>query len=118
MVFGEDVAPAQRWGLQATQDLTDRFGPERCFNTPIAESSIIGAAIGMAAAGFKVIPEIQFADYIHPPSTSWSPRRRISFRPTGNGTCPWSSALPTAPGSTGPCTTRNRSSRSTPTCQG
>ena len=66
MVFGQDVARRKGGVFKATQDLTDRFGAERCFNTPIAESSIIGVAIGMSAAGFKVIPEIQFADYIHP----------------------------------------------------
>ena len=33
--------------FKATQELTERFGPERCFNTPIAESSIVGVAIGL-----------------------------------------------------------------------
>ena len=54
-----------------------------------------------------------------PPSTRSSPRRPASVTaPTGNGACPWSSARPTAAGSTGPCTTRSRSRRSTPTFPG
>ncbi len=66
VVFGEDVAGAKGGVFKATQGLTDRFGEDRCFNTPLAESSIIGAAVGMAAAGRRPVPEIQFADYIHP----------------------------------------------------
>ncbi|HIE22090.1 MAG TPA: alpha-ketoacid dehydrogenase subunit beta, partial [Acidimicrobiia bacterium] len=66
VVFGEDVARRKGGVFKATEGLSERFGEIRCFNTPIAESSIIGCAIGMSATGFKVIPEIQFADYIHP----------------------------------------------------
>ena len=89
VVFGEDVARRKGGVFKATQDLTDRFGPDRCFNTPIAESSIIGAAIGMAAAGFKVIPEIQFADYIHPAFDQLvSEAARISFRSDGKWNVP------------------------------
>jgi 2-oxoisovalerate dehydrogenase E1 component beta subunit len=52
--------------FKATERLTDVFGDARCFNSPLAESSIIGVAVGMAATGWRPIPEIQFADYIHP----------------------------------------------------
>ena len=84
VLFGEDVARRKGGVFKATQDLTERFGAKRCFNTPIAESSIIGAAIGMSAAGFKVIPEIQFADYIHPAFDQIvSEAARISFRSDG-----------------------------------
>jgi 2-oxoisovalerate dehydrogenase E1 component len=65
IVFGEDVAGRKGGVFRATETLTDGFG-ERCFNTPLAESVIIGAAVGLAAVGWKPIPEIQFADYIHP----------------------------------------------------
>ncbi|HEY4607361.1 MAG TPA: dehydrogenase E1 component subunit alpha/beta [Acidimicrobiia bacterium] len=84
VVFGQDVARRKGGVFKATQDLTERFGAARCFNTPIAESSIIGAAIGMAAAGFKVLPEIQFADYIHPAFDQLvSEAARISYRSDG-----------------------------------
>ncbi|MGH8914019.1 MAG: alpha-ketoacid dehydrogenase subunit alpha/beta [Acidimicrobiia bacterium] len=89
VLFGEDVARRKGGVFKATQDLTERFGANRCFNTPIAESSIIGAAIGMAAAGFKAIPEIQFADYIHPAFDQLvSEAARISYRSNGSWNLP------------------------------
>jgi 2-oxoisovalerate dehydrogenase E1 component len=89
VVFGQDVARRKGGVFKATQDLTERFGEARCFNTPIAESSIIGAAIGMAAAGFKVLPEIQFADYIHPAFDQLvSEAARISYRSDGKWNVP------------------------------
>lgn len=66
VVFGEDVAGPKGGVFKATVGLTDAFGHDRCFNSPLAEALIIGAAVGMAAAGKIPIPEIQFADYIHP----------------------------------------------------
>ncbi len=66
VVFGEDVGGRKGGVFKATERLTEKFGEERCFNSPLAEASIIGVAVGMAAAGWKPIPEIQFADYIHP----------------------------------------------------
>ena len=84
ILFGQDVARRKGGVFKATQELTDRFGAARCFNTPIAESSIIGAAIGMSVAGFRVIPEIQFADYIHPGFDQLvSEASRFSYRSNG-----------------------------------
>ena len=89
VVFGEDVAREKGGVFKATQQLTSRFGPERCFNTPIAESSIIGCAIGMSATGYKVLPEIQFADYIHPAFDQIvSEAARVSYRSDGRWSCP------------------------------
>lgn len=89
VLFGEDVARKKGGVFKATEDLTEKFGPERCFNSPIAESSIVGVAIGMSATGYKVIPEIQFADYIHPAFNQIvSEAARISFRSDGRWNCP------------------------------
>jgi 2-oxoisovalerate dehydrogenase E1 component len=89
VLFGEDVARRKGGVFKATEGLTDRFGPERCFNTPISESSIVGCAIGMSATGFKVLPEIQFADYIHPAFNQIvSEAARISYRSNGRWNVP------------------------------
>ena len=48
-----------------TPFLTEKYGKARCFNTPLAESTIIGTAIGLVADGIhRVVAEIQFSDYI------------------------------------------------------
>jgi len=89
ILFGQDVARRKGGVFKATEGLTDRFGAERCFNTPIAESSIIGCAIGMSATGFKVLPEIQFADYIHPAFDQIvSEAARVSYRSDGRWNVP------------------------------
>ena len=89
VVFGEDVSGDKGGVFKATQGLTDAFGSQRCFNTPIAESLIVGAAIGMAAAGKRPIPEVQFADYLHPAFDQLvSEASRIHYRSNGSWSCP------------------------------
>ena len=65
VVLGEDVG---KFGgvFRATSGLYDTFGAERVIDTPLAESGIIGAAIGMALYGLRPVPEIQFVDFIFP----------------------------------------------------
>jgi pyruvate dehydrogenase E1 component beta subunit len=65
LVFGEDVA--KLGGVfRITEGLLDEFGSQRIFNSPIAESAIVGTAIGLAMRGFKPIAEIQFDGFVYP----------------------------------------------------
>ncbi|WP_417760585.1 alpha-ketoacid dehydrogenase subunit beta [Shewanella sp.] len=65
LVFGEDVG---HFGgvFRATSGLQDKFGKDRCFNTPLTEQGIAGFANGLASNGMTPVAEIQFADYIFP----------------------------------------------------
>jgi len=65
IVFGEDVGPKGGVFL-ATEGLTRDFGEQRCFDTPLSEDGIVGAAIGMAVNGLRPVAEIQFQDFIFP----------------------------------------------------
>ncbi len=65
MVFGEDVG--KNGGVfRATEHLQERHGEGRVFDTPLAESGILGMAIGMAVGGLKPIAEIQFMGFLYP----------------------------------------------------
>ena len=64
VIYGQDIADPKGGVFTATKGLSDDFGSDRVFNSPLAESSIVGTAIGMAVAGYKPVVEIQFGDYI------------------------------------------------------
>jgi 2-oxoisovalerate dehydrogenase E1 component beta subunit len=65
VLMGEDVG--RKGGVfKASEGLYEAFGPLRVLDTPIAEATIAGAAIGAALAGLRPIAEFQFADYMHP----------------------------------------------------
>ena len=64
VIYGQDIADPKGGVFTATKGLSDEFGKDRVFNSPLAESSIVGTAVGMAVAGYKPVVEIQFGDYI------------------------------------------------------
>ena len=89
VVYGEDIEDKKGGVFTATTGLSIKFGTERVFNSPLAESSIIGTAIGMAIKGWKPVVEIQFGDYV------WTAMMQIRdelctmrYRSDGNWTCP------------------------------
>jgi len=65
LVMGEDVGPKGGVFL-ATEGLTEEFGEERCFDTPLSEDGIVGCGVGLALNGMKPVCEIQFQDFIFP----------------------------------------------------
>jgi 2-oxoisovalerate dehydrogenase E1 component beta subunit len=88
VVLGEDVG---RFGgvFRATQGLEQEFGTARVVDTPLAESGIIGCAVGMALYGLKPVPEIQFADFIFPAMDQIvSEVAKYRYRSGGQYTCP------------------------------
>jgi 2-oxoisovalerate dehydrogenase E1 component beta subunit len=65
LVFGEDVGTLGGV-FRVTDGLQATFGEERCFDTPLAESGILGTAIGLAMYGYRPVPEMQFDGFSYP----------------------------------------------------
>ena len=65
MVMGEDVGRAGGV-FRATAGLRDRFGPNRCFDTPLAEAGILGSAVGLCMAGWRPVCEMQYDAFSYP----------------------------------------------------
>jgi 2-oxoisovalerate dehydrogenase E1 component beta subunit len=88
LVLGEDVG-ARGGVFRVTAGFLDEFGEQRVIDTPLAESSIVGVAIGMGMHGLLPVAEIQFADFIHPAFDQMvSEAARIRYRSAGDFSCP------------------------------
>lgn len=94
VVFGEDVG---YFGgvFRCTDGLQQKYGRSRCFDAPISESGIVGAAVGMGAYGLRAVAEIQFADYMYPAYDQIvSEAARLRHRSAGDFTAPITIRMP------------------------
>ena len=87
-IMGEDVGARGNVFL-ITAGFQEEFGRERIIDTPLAEASIVGVAVGAAMAGLRPIAEIQFADFIYPAySQIVGEAAKVRYRSAGGNTCP------------------------------
>ncbi len=94
VVFGQDVG---YFGgvFRVTEGLQAKYGTTRCFDAPINEGGIVGAAVGMGAYGLRPVVEIQFADYVYPASDQiMSEAARLRYRSAGDFTAPITIRMP------------------------
>jgi 2-oxoisovalerate dehydrogenase E1 component beta subunit len=98
LVFGEDVG--KLGGVfRVTDALQDEFGEERVFDTPLAESGIVGVSVGLALAGWRPVPEIQFDGFSYPALDQvLSHVARYRFRSAGTVSLPIVLRIPCAGG--------------------
>jgi pyruvate dehydrogenase E1 component beta subunit len=88
MILGEDVGK-DGGVFRVTEGLWEKFGSERVIDTPLAESGIVGVAIGMAVYGLRPVVEIQFMGFVYPAVDQiFSHASRIRSRSRGRFTCP------------------------------
>ncbi len=88
LVMGEDVGARGNVFL-ITKGFLEEFGPGRIIDTPLAEASIVGIAVGMAMEGLRPIAEIQFADFIYPAFNQIvGEAAKTRYRSNGDYTCP------------------------------
>jgi len=98
LLLGEDVGRAGGV-FRITQGLFEEFGEDRVIDTPINESGIVGAAIGMAISGSRAIAEIQFEGFVYPAFDQIvSHLGRIRFRTRGNAAVPMVVRFPNGAG--------------------
>jgi pyruvate dehydrogenase E1 component beta subunit len=94
MVLGEDVG-INGGVFRATEGLYNEFGENRAVDTPLAESGIIGCAIGMAAYGLRPVPEIQFDGFMTPAFDQFiNHAARLRWRSRGRFDCPMTIRVP------------------------
>lgn len=65
VVFGEDVG-TEGGVFRVTEELQQRYGENRVFDSPLAESALVGSAVGMAMAGLRPVVELQFCGFVYP----------------------------------------------------
>ncbi len=88
VVFGEDIG-VNGGVFRVTDQLQRKFGEKRVFDTPLAESGIMGTAVGMAVYGLRPVAEIQFAGFLYVCMNQLvSQAARMRFRSGGAFTCP------------------------------
>lgn len=88
VLLGQDIG-VNGGVFRVTEHLQERFGKERVFDTPLAESAIIGSSVGMAVYGLRPVAEIQFAGFLFVCMNQLvSQAARIRFRSAGAYTCP------------------------------
>jgi pyruvate dehydrogenase E1 component beta subunit len=88
LILGEDVG-VNGGVFRATDGLLDRFGATRVFDTPLAETVIAGASVGLAAQGFRPVAEIQFMGFMYSTLDQMiSHAARLRWRTRGRLTCP------------------------------
>ncbi|MBV8152254.1 MAG: alpha-ketoacid dehydrogenase subunit beta [Candidatus Eremiobacteraeota bacterium] len=88
LIMGEDVGARGNVFL-ITKGFLEEFGPQRIIDTPLAEASIVGIAIGMAMEGLRPIAEIQFADFIYPAFNQIvGEAAKTRYRSNADYTCP------------------------------
>lgn len=88
VLLGEDIG-ANGGVFRATVDLQARFGAQRVIDTPLAETAIAGAAIGMAAMGLRPVAEIQFTGFVYPAIDHvLNHASRLRHRTRGRLSCP------------------------------
>jgi 2-oxoisovalerate dehydrogenase E1 component len=89
LIYGEDVAGDKGGVFTATKGLTKKFGWKRVFNSPLAEASIVGTALGLAVRGIKPCVEIQFGDYVWPAFMQLRDEvAMLRFRSNNDWSCP------------------------------
>lgn len=88
VLLGEDIG-VNGGVFRVTERLQQRFGEQRVFDTPLAESGIIGTSVGMAIYGLRPVAEIQFAGFLYLcMSQLVTQAARMRFRSAGVYTCP------------------------------
>lgn len=115
LVMGEDVG-VNGGVFRATDGLIDKFGAQRAIDTPLAESGIIGTAIGMAINGLKPVLEMQFSGFSYLQIPQLEEMRPVCV-PAAVGSIQfrWSLVCPTAVAFAHSSTTASRKKPSTPT---